>query len=573
MSLLIRYVRPELPRAVVAGVLLLAGVGVDLAAPQILRYFIDTAKAGAALRTLTLAACLYLVAGLVGDALSVLHMYTTQSLGWLTTNRLRLDLLYHCLRLDMSFHAERTPGEMMERVDGDAGALSGFFSDFVMWVLGSSLYLVGALALIYREDWRLALALTAIAAFSLPVLLGLGRWTVPIWRDAHEAEAQLFGSIEERLAGITDLRANGGLDYTMLRLHEKMREAFVRMRRGSIIGHVANSTTNILLTVGYAVALGFGLVLYRQGEFTIGTVYLVFHYARSLSQPLQMLSRQIQELQHAAAATGRIAELLATRTQLATRGTKRVPAGPLSVEFDDVSFRYTDDEPVLDEVSLRLEPGRTLGLLGRTGSGKTTMMRLLFRLYDPTYGAVRLNGIDLREVDVDTVRGRIGLVTQDVQLFNASVRDNVTLFDDAIVPQRVEDALGRVGLAEWVESLPHGIDTALDPDNVGLSAGEAQLLALCRVFLTDAGLMLLDEHSSRLDPITEARIDGLVAELLADRTGIIIAHRLETVLRLDDIAILEGGHVREFGPREQLMANPSSRLSELLRVGIERELA
>jgi ABC-type multidrug transport system fused ATPase/permease subunit len=160
-----------------------------------------------------------------------------------------------------------------------------------------------------------------------------------------------------------------------------------------------------------------------------------------------------------------------------------------------------------------------------------------------------------------------------VQLFNASVRDNVTLFDDAIEPQRVVDALGRVGLAEWVESRPHGIDTALDPDNVGLSAGEAQLLALCRVFLTDAGLMLLDEHSSRLDPITEARIDGLVAELLADRTGIIIAHRLETVLRLDDIAILEGGRVREFGPREQLMADPNSRLSQLLRVGMEGELA
>jgi ABC-type multidrug transport system fused ATPase/permease subunit len=214
-----------------------------------------------------------------------------------------------------------------------------------------------------------------------------------------------------------------------------------------------------------------------------------------------------------------------------------------------------------------------LGLLGRTGSGKTTLTRLLFRLYDLSSGAIHLGGVDLRVARLHELRERVGIVTQDVQLFQASIRDNLTLFDRSIADERIMAMLEQLELAGWVSSLKHGLDTELGPGGGGLSAGEAQLLAFARVFLQDPGLVILDEASSRLDPATERLIERAVDRLLAGRTGIIIAHRLATVQRADEIMILEHGQIIEHGPRELLANVPDSRFATLLRAGMKELLA
>jgi ATP-binding cassette subfamily B protein len=219
------------------------------------------------------------------------------------------------------------------------------------------------------------------------------------------------------------------------------------------------------------------------------------------------------------------------------------------------------------EISLRLAPGRVLGLLGRTGSGKTTIARLLLRLYDPTGGEVRLGGLPVREASLADLRRRVALVTQEVQLFQGTVRDNVTLFDPAIPDERIIAALAGLGLTAWYRALPAGLDTELASGSGGLSAGEAQLLAFVRVFLKDPGLVILDEASSRLDPATEALLEEAVGRLLAGRTAIIIAHRLATVARADEILILEGGRISEYGARAELASEPTSRFARLLHTG------
>jgi ABC-type multidrug transport system fused ATPase/permease subunit len=211
--------------------------------------------------------------------------------------------------------------------------------------------------------------------------------------------------------------------------------------------------------------------------------------------------------------------------------------------------------------------------LGRTGSGKSTLTRLLFRLYDPIQGVVRLAGKDLRSVKLAELRWRVGMVTQEVQLWQASVRDNLTFFDASIGDERLEEALTTLRLWDWVKSLPKGLNTRLSTGGVGLSAGEAQLLAFARVFLKSPGLVILDEASSRLDPATEARMEQAVDCLFAGRTAVIIAHRLKTVQRADQIMILENGSVVEFGDRLRLAADPGSRFSSLLRTGLEDVLA
>jgi ATP-binding cassette, subfamily B, bacterial len=275
-------------------------------------------------------------------------------------------------------------------------------------------------------------------------------------------------------------------------------------------------------------------------------------------------------LQRAEASIVRVRELFEIKPELPD-GALEMPTGALPVQLEKTLFAYEDGVRVLEDVSFRLEPGSVLGMLGRTGSGKTTLARMLFRFYDAQSGSVRIGGHDVREYNLDQLRSRVALVTQDVQLFQASLRDNLTFFDGSINDDRLTHALTQLGLGDWLESLPEGLSTPLATGS--LSAGEAQLVALARAFLHDPGLVILDEASARLDPATEARLERALDTLLAGRTAIIIAHRLRTVERATHILVLDSGRVIEFGERQSLARNANSRFSELRRVGLEEVLA
>jgi ABC-type multidrug transport system fused ATPase/permease subunit len=333
-----------------------------------------------------------------------------------------------------------------------------------------------------------------------------------------------------------------------------------------------------LFTIGTVLVLGMGGYLFLAGAITLGTVYLFFQYTNMLQQPLEQITNQLQELQRATASIQRIQELRQIRSRLLDGAGATVPVGALDVEFDGVSFAYADevdpeDDLVLRDLSFHLAPGRVLGLLGRTGSGKTTISRLLFRFYDPTTGRIRLGGADTRAARLKELRQRVAIVSQDVQLFSATVRDNLTFFDRGILDERILAVIRELGLDDWYAALPRGLDTELASAGGGLSAGEAQLLAFVRVFLRDPGLVILDEASSRLDPATERLIERAVDKLLENRTGVVIAHRLATVQRADEIMILEDGQICEHGRRTDLLQDPESRFSGLLRTGMEEALA
>jgi ATP-binding cassette subfamily B protein len=342
-----------------------------------------------------------------------------------------------------------------------------------------------------------------------------------------------------------------------------------REQRAVFVGNSIGALTSALFTIGTAAALALAVWLFRRGEITIGTVFLIFMYTQMLAQPIQTIQRQIADLQAASAAIHRVYELLDATPNVVDGPGAALPAGALSVRFERVDFRYIEHEPLLRDVSLELEAGRVLGVLGRTGSGKTTISRLLLRFYDPDAGTVRVGEIDVRQPTLAQLRGRIGLVTQDVQLFHASVRDNLTFFESTITDTAVESAVREVGLGDWYDNLPDGLNTTITSRGTGLSAGEAQLLAFARVFLRNPGLVILDEATSRLDPVTEGRVEHAVNRLFEGRTAVVIAHRLRTVLRADQIAVIDDGAIVEHGDRITLGADPASRFSRLLAAGME----
>jgi len=584
-NLLSKYLRSQWRWVAILTLLILVTIGLKLAIPQILRVFIDTALQGGELSILIRLALLFSGIAILTQALSVAATYVGETVAWTATNSLRLDLLDHALHLDATFHKDHTPGQMIERIDGDVATLSNFFSRFVIDVVGNGILVLGILGLLFREDWRIGLPIFAFAIVTLFLLIWIRKLAVPYWTQYRKLSAEFFGFLGEHISGREDIRANGAVTYVMRKFYDFVQRMFpVRLR--SSLGGYAMWMANIgLFAFGHAIAFGVGATLWRASIITIGTVYLVFHYTELLRGPISEIRTQITDLQRAEAGIRRIRTLLDTKSQLINEGTLHLPSGPLSVSFQDVSFAYEaartpqDEEesepemvPALHGIDFTLDPGAVLGLLGRTGSGKTTLARLLVRLYDTQHGDVRVGGQPVNAVQIADLRRAVRKVPQEVQLFRATIRDNVRLFDPSVTDAQVLDALDDLGIREWVLGLPDGLDTMLASDGGGLSAGQGQLIALGRAFLADPGLVILDEASSRLDPATEGLLEIAVDRLLENRTAIIIAHRLSTVERADQIMILDDGRVAEFGSRATLAVDPTSRLSRLLQAGMEEVL-
>ncbi|MBN1287143.1 MAG: ABC transporter ATP-binding protein [Anaerolineae bacterium] len=572
-NLLVDYLRDQKVRFVLLVVLLLSSIGLQVLNPQIVRYFIDAAQSGADTDALMRAALVFISLALLQQVVGVGATYTGENVAWTATNALRADLARHCLGLDMSFHNDRSPGELIERIDGDVAELSNFFSRFVISVLGNLLLLLGVLFVLLLEDWRLGIVFSLFASVTLFALNRVRGVAIPHQKALREATAELFGYLEERLAGTEDIRSSGAVEFVLRGLYKLQYIILKHWRTASLMFIVVRLVAGLLMVLGMALSLLLGFQLFKDGVLTLGTVYLVLYYVNLLGRPIRELTRQLEQFQNIGAATERLEELRGFTSKLQDGPGATIPGGPLALAFEDVTFAYVEDEAVLKDLSFDLAPGTVMGLLGRTGSGKTTITRLVFRLYDTTAGCISLGGVDIRAPRLRDLRSRVAMVTQDVQLFQATVRDNITFFDRSISDDRIMAVLEALELMDWYEGLPEGLDTKLETGGRGLSAGEAQLLAFTRIFLRDPGLVILDEASSRLDPLTEQRIERAIDKLLENRTAIIVAHRLGTVQRADQIMILEDGYVVEHGDRIQLVADPGSRFSSLLKTNLAEVLA
>jgi ATP-binding cassette, subfamily B, bacterial len=571
-GLLRQYLHSQRKSIIWLSILLITGILLQLVHPQIIRFFIDTAGAQGSLQPLWYAAMLFLAITVVQQLVSIAATYVGENVGWIATNKLRGDVAAHCLKLDLSFHKSHTSGAIIERVDGDINNLANFFSNFVISLLSNLLLVAGMLVLLFREGWMIGTGMLIFVAFAIWSIQYIRQFAVPHWGQLRQMSAKFYGFLGEHLEGTEDTRANGAAGYVMRRFHALLRE-WLPLRVKAFMGWASMwITTLVVFTIGNAVAFALCAYLWKKGSITMGTVYMVFYYTELMAKPIEKIRTQMEDLQKADASITRIRELLQTESAIPDGVGTPIPEGPLSVTFDKVTFSYDEKHTILDELDFHLEKGQVLGLLGRTGSGKSTTARLLLRFYDPQEGVIRLEGTDLREAKLHELRKRVGMVTQTIEIFEGTIRDNLTFFDEEVSDARIISVLQELGMGSWYASLPSGLDTMLESAGGGLSAGEAQLLSFARVFLSDPGLVILDEASSRLDPATEQRIERAMNRLLHNRTCIIIAHRLATIERADRILVLDNGRIAEYGDRRALAADRSSTYSRLLETGMEELL-
>ena len=558
---LLALMRPDARRWVGLGALITVSSALTIAGPLVIRRIVDRAEAGTESAPLARLAVLFLLIALATQMIAVVVSWFATVTAWRTTNTIRIDMSRHVLGLDHEFHRRHTPGELIQRVDGDVTSVSDFLGQVVPRAVGAVMLVAGILVVLTVVDWRIAVGMLVYVCLSAAVVVRGRHRAVGESSDEMGSYARLYGGIEERLTAAEDLRANGAATHTMYRFVEESADAMgssIRRERAflrmwwSVQGSVA---------AGSVIALVTSSLLVANGAISVGTAFLLFQYVLLMSRPLEDVVDQLETVQKANGAMVRVIDLLAVEATIRDAGTEHPEPGALSIGFDHVSFDYGDGAPVLADIDLAIGAGRSVGVVGRTGSGKTTLSRLVLRLVETTDGTVSLGGVPIRDIPLTELRRRVALIPQEVELVAGSVRDNVTMFADEPTDEAVVEALRLAGLGSLADG---GIHRRLGSGGTGISAGEAQLLALARVWLRDPDIVVLDEATARVDPATEIRIEQAVTQLMSGRTTLIIAHRLSTLRHVDDILVMEHGRIVEFGGRTSLADDTDSRFRRLL---------
>ena len=560
--------RPDAWRWVGLGVLVAISSALTIAGPLVIRRIIDDAADGATSGHISRLAIVFLAIAVVTQLLAVVVVWMATLAAWRTTNDLRLRMTRHVLGLDHEFHRTHTPGELIQRVDGDITSVSDFLSQVVTKAAGAAMLVGGIIVVLSVIDWRLGLGMAVYVAFALAIVVRTRDRAVAESSDEMGALGRLYGGIEERLTAAEDLRSNGAADHVAWRFIEDSEGALTSAIRRERAFLVMWWFVQGAVAAGWILALIVGAILVAANSITIGTAFLLFQYVLLVARPLEEVVHELETVQKANGAMVRVLDLLAIRPKILDRGTTSPADGPLSIDARAVSFDYGDDRPVLRDVDLQIAAGRSVGIVGRTGSGKTTFSRLVLRLVEPTSGTLVLGGVPIDDIPMTELRRRIALVPQEVELFAGTLRDNVTMFDPDPSDGDVINALRRVGLDSLADG---GIDRALGAAGAGLSAGEAQLLALARVWLRDPDILVFDEATARVDPETERRLEAAVVELMRGRTTLVIAHRLSTLRSVDEIIVFEHGRVVEHGERTDLVGDDDSRFAHLLAMSLESE--
>jgi ABC-type multidrug transport system fused ATPase/permease subunit len=549
------YVRSYWKPLSVVGFLLLLYTGLNLLPPLFQRAIVDQVIGARKLSRLGM-----MIAALVGvhallQVVDFGDLYIRHALGERFIFDLRVHIYDHLQRLSLSFFERTSTGELMSRVTNDVNALEQFVTHGVALTAVDLLRLLGASAVLLVLDWQLAL----VTLIPLPILaIGLRYFNQrvrPIYRKVRDRLGDINARLQDSLAGIRVIQAFGQEEAELVSFRDTSESYYRERVRGVRAWSTFFPALRFVSTLGGVLVLGFGARMVVDGQLTLGTLVAFLSYIISFYEPLQRLTEVDNVFQQAIAAGERIFELLDEVPEI-----KDAPDAISldeiegDVVFDDVHFRYGDGDEVLHDVEFHMAPGEVVALVGPSGAGKTSIANLLCRFYDPIHGRVLVDGHDLRQLQIRSLRRHVAVVLQDTFLFNTTVRENL-LYGGPDASEEAVIAAAKTAYAhEFIEQLPDGYDTEIGERGVKLSGGQKQRLALARAILADPRILILDEATSSVDAEAEYLIQQALEEVMKGRTSLVIAHRLSTIRNADKIIALEEGRIREIGDHRGLLA-------------------
>lgn len=494
---------------------------------------------------------LYTVKGLSSYGQTYLMQYVGQRI----VTQFRIDLYAHLQRLSLSYY-DRTPtGQLMSRITNDVNQMQGAVSSVVTGVLKDMFTIVGLVAVIVYRDWFLAVFALGVFPLCVIPLVKFGRRLRKISHRSQETMADVTVLLHETIAGARIVKGFCREDYETQRFTDEAFRLF-RLRMKDISTRAMSSPLmEFLGGLGIAGILFYGGWQVIHGVSTPGTFFSFLTALILLYEPVKRLSSMNNDVQNGLAAAERVYRVLDEPVEIA-ENTGAVELGPLQneIRYDKVSFAYRPGEPVLSEINLTVPKGQAVALVGTSGGGKTTLVNLLPRFYEVTDGSISIDGVDIRQATLGSLRGQIAIVTQQTILFNDTVRNNIAYGRPEASEDEVRAAAEAAYATKFIEHMPHGLDTMIGESGVLLSGGERQRLSIARALLADRPILILDEATSSLDTESEMYVQKALENLMAGRTTFVIAHRLSTVQRADRILVISGGHIVEEGRHDELVA-------------------
>jgi ATP-binding cassette subfamily B protein len=543
-------------RVALAVCLLISASVIELAGPLLTRLAVDAYIPAGDYDGLNLIAGAYVLVLLLSFGLTASQTLITQMLGQHVQFDLRKQIFAHLQRIDVAYYDRNPVGRMITRLTSDVESLNELFTSGFVAIFGDVFTLVGIAVVLFAQDWRLALVTLVILPLMMLVAAWFRRGAREGFRKVRTRIARINAFLQEHISGMAIVQVFGREEVEMERFKVINDEHRVANIETIFYYAVFFPAIEIISSLGIALILWYGGGRVFSGAITLGALVAFIQYAQRFYQPIRDLSDKYNILQQAMAASERIFRLLDTPAGIsAVPGTTHLASARARghIEFRNVWFAYKEGEWVLRDVSFTVEPGQSVGVVGHTGAGKTTLTNLLLRFYEVQKGQILLDGVDIRELDVAELRRNFAIVLQDVYLFSGDIRSNITLGDEALA-ERAEQAAAQVNADTFIRELESGYETLIHERGAGLSVGQKQLISFARALAHDPAILILDEATSSVDSETELLIRDAVSTLMRGRTSVIIAHRLSTIQSVDRIIVLHRGELRESGTHQELLA-------------------